>query len=110
MRNPLQMKRPGVAVMALGQAVTIQVTLLDAAGALTANALVELSSLGQDARNIPDYDWDVKGIDFSNFQGSVVLSGAKEFAAIVILVRPDQFATLPVGKQLAAVPDLNRVE
>ncbi len=49
-------------------------------------------------------------IDFSSFQGSVVLSGPEEFAALVILVRPDQFATLPVGKQLAAVPDLNRVE
>ena len=34
------------------------------------------------------YEWDVKGIDFSNFQGSVVLSGTEEFAAIVILVRP----------------------
>ena len=73
-------------------------------------AATELSSLGQDARNITDYDWDVKGLDFSNFQGSVVLSGTEEFAAIVILVRPEQFATLPVSKQLAAAPDLNRVQ
>ena len=100
----------GIAVMALGQAVTIQVTLVDSGGAVIASALVELSSLGQDARNITDYDWDAKGIDFSNFQGSVVLSGTEEFAAIVILQRPGQFATLPVGKQLAAVPDLNRVQ
>ena len=100
----------GVAVMALGQAVTIQVSLLDVAGILIASAVVELSALGQDARNINDYEWDVKGIDFSNIQGSVVLSGTEEFAAIVILVRPDQFATLPVGKQLAAMPDLNQVQ
>ncbi len=68
------------------------------------------SPRGQDARNLTDYDWDVKGVDFANFQGSVVLSGTEQFAAIVILVRPDQFATLPVGKQMAAVPDLNGVQ
>lgn len=86
----------GIAVMALGQQVTIRVTLLDAAGNVLASASVELSSLGQDALLVTDFDWDVEDLDFSDFQGSVALSGTEEFAAIVILVRPAQFATLPV--------------
>ncbi len=86
----------GIAVMALGQEVTIRVTLLDAAGNVLASASVELSSLGQDALLVTDFDWDVEDLDFSDFQGSVALSGTEEFAAIVILVRPAQFATLPV--------------
>ncbi len=45
----------GIAVMALGQEVTIRVTLLDAAGNVLASASVELSSLGQDALLVTDF-------------------------------------------------------
>ena len=65
---------------------------------------VDIAALGQEARLITDFQWD-PAVDLSSFQGSVRLEASEEVALIVILVRPDQFATLPVSKQLSPAPD-----
>ena len=57
----------------------------------------------QDARFVDQFNWD-QAVDFTNFTGSLVICGESEFGAVTILLRPGQFATLPVTEKPAVTP------
>ncbi len=78
---------------------TIDLMLLDTAGAEVATAALALPALGQQARFL---DQLFAGADLDAFEGSLLGEAGCPFGAMAILVRGDQFATLPV--QALTVP------
>ena len=78
--------------------VTLDVELLDEAGALVTTGQVSLSAMGQLAAFVDEdkFNW-ADTVDFSSFQGTVRVMGDGRIAATVIQSRPSQFATQPVA-------------
>ena len=105
---PIQAETPGVntglAIMGLGVPQTLKVELFDELGQSLAKAeLTFATGEEQDARFVDQFIWGTP-VDFSNFTRSLVVCGDADFGAVVILVRPEQFATLPVTQKAAVNP------
>ncbi len=88
----------GVAMMGLGQDQNIQLELRNQQGTLVARAGVFLGAKAHVAKFVTEFPWDTP-LDFSNFSGTLTATGTTDFAATVILVRPGEFATLPVTER-----------
>ena len=56
----------------------------------------ELGRSGQSARFLTEVPWNPP-VDLDVFTGTLTAEGAHDFSATVILVTPDEFATLPVA-------------
>ena len=69
--------------------------LRDDLGSIVATTDLFLSPNAQIAQFLTEFDWDGSP-DLSDFLGTVTLSAPADFAATVILVTDDEFATLPV--------------
>jgi hypothetical protein len=97
---PIRSKLPGtnvgLAAMSLGNAQTLTLRLISDEGGVLATAQIQLLAEGQDARFVDQYPWDTQ-VDLSDFTGSMVVTGTENFAALAILLRPGQYATLPVA-------------
>ena len=74
-------------------------TLRDGEGELVAggSAFLNLAAQGQLAR-FPDQIFEGKGIDFSNFRGTLQASAELPLVGMAIRVSPSEFATLPVTR------------
>ncbi len=106
--TPIQTATPdvntGVAVMGLGVPQKLKLELLDSEGQVVAEAEFEfVTGDEQDARFVDQFNWD-QAVDFNNFTGSLVICGESEFGAVTILLRPGQFATLPVTEKPVVTP------
>ena len=106
--TPIQTAPPGVntgvAMMGLGVPQKLKLELFDAEGQSVAKAEFEfVTGEEQDARFVDQFTWD-KAVDFTDFTGSLVICGESEFGAVSILLRPGQFATLPVSEKPAVTP------
>lgn len=106
--TPIQAATPGVntgiAMMGLGVPQLLQLELFDAEGQSAGKTEFELvTGEEQDARFVDQFAWD-KAVDFTDFTGSLVICGESEFGAVSILLRPGQFATLPVSEKPAVTP------
>jgi hypothetical protein len=87
----------GVAVMSLEtKNVLLDLLLRDGDGKPLAQAEEELPKLGQLALMLDQFDWTPR-VNLSDFQGLLEVKSSGQVAATVILVRPDQFATMPVA-------------
>ena len=86
----------GIAVMNLGEGATdLDLQLCDGEGAVSASATATLPGMGHLAAFLPEFEWS-PAVDFSDFEGTLKVSGGGRIAATVIQTRPGQFATLPV--------------
>ncbi|MDA2928492.1 SBBP repeat-containing protein [Acidobacteria bacterium AH-259-O06] len=85
----------GVALMGLGPEQTIDLELLDGTGQVVARVKQPLKPKGHIARFLTEFQWDSPP-DFSKFVGTLSATSNEDFAATVILVTSDEFATLPV--------------
>jgi hypothetical protein len=85
----------GVAIMGLGQAVNVQFELRDQQGTLVARASQSLSPRGHKAVMLDQLAWDAN-VNWSSFSGTLTMTAGTEFGATVILLAPNQYATLPV--------------
>lgn len=85
----------GLAIMGLSEAQSIDLELRDKEGNRVATAAQELPPNGHVAKLIREFEWDTPP-DFSSFSGVVEAKGIAPFAATVILVTADEYATLPV--------------
>ncbi len=86
---------PGIAIMNLEAEQSIGVELRDEFGSVVATTDLSLPPKAQTAQFITEFEWD-SSPDLSDFLGTVTVSGPADFAATVILVTEDEFATLPV--------------
>ena len=85
----------GIAIMNLETEQSIGVELRDELGSVVATTDLLLSPNAQIAQFLTEFDWDGSP-DLSDFLGTVTVSAPADFAATVILVTEDEFATLPV--------------
>jgi hypothetical protein len=85
----------GVAVMNLGGAQTVDLTLRDDQGMTVAQATAELPAVGQLARFLTELDWDTPP-DFSDLSGTLTIEGTGQLAAVAILTTGKEYATLPM--------------
>jgi hypothetical protein len=87
--------RAGIAVMNLMDVgVTAHLELLDNEGVLVATLPdLEVAALGQVAKYLDEL---FPGVDLSEFQGILRITGTGTIAAMVIQTRPGHFATMPV--------------
>lgn len=88
----------GVALQNLEEeGISLQVRLLDKEENLLATAPdLELAALGHRSLFVDDFTWQQE-VDFTNFEGILEISSTDDrFAAVALLTRPGQLASLPV--------------
>ncbi len=86
----------GVALHNLAEhPVTVQFRLRNADGAQLAAAETELAARGHHARFVTEMQWE-PAVDLTDFLGVLEVRLAAPAAAVALLSRPDQLATLPV--------------
>ncbi len=87
----------GIAVMNLeNDQLTLDLQLCDRDDNPVASAQISLAAMGQLAKFVTEFNWD-KAADFSDFEGTLKVTGDGRIAATVIQTRPTQFATMPVS-------------
>jgi hypothetical protein len=77
------------------QGQSIQFELYDQDGTLVARASKSVPANGHAALFVSQLEWD-SAPDWTQFEGIIKASAASDFAATMILVAPNQLATLPV--------------
>ena len=89
----------GLALMGLGKEQTLQLVLRTQQGNVVARAGILLGSRAHVAKLVNQFAWD-GAVDFSNFSGSLTVTGTSELAAAVMLVTPTELAVMPVAEIL----------
>ncbi|RPJ53312.1 MAG: hypothetical protein EHM23_31200, partial [Acidobacteria bacterium] len=87
----------GIALQGIGGDQVVVLELRNPAGSLVATAEVPLKSGTHSAKMLGELTWNPPP-DLSGFSGTMTGAGAQDFAAAVILVTRDDFATLPVTR------------
>ena len=91
----------GIAIMNVESGeVTVLLRLCDSNGDELARAQLDppLVAKGHRARFVTEFEWD-QPIDFSDFSGLLKVTASGKTAALVLQIRPDQLASIPVVAQ-----------
>jgi hypothetical protein len=87
--------KSGIALMGIGPAQMVTLQLRNPDGSIAGRSSVSLGYRHHVAKLLDELNWQPK-IDLSNFRGVLTGSGESDFAATLLLVGRDQYATLPV--------------
>ncbi|RPI25205.1 MAG: hypothetical protein EHM61_15010 [Acidobacteria bacterium] len=87
----------GIALQGIGADQVVVLELRNAAGSLVATSEVPLKSGTHSAEMLGELSWNPPP-NLSAFSGTITGAGDQDFAAAVILVTRDDFATLPVTR------------
>ncbi len=97
LRSDNQGLNTGIAVMSLSeQDGSLDLTLLDAEGVILATASDTFPAQGHGAVFVDEIGWE-PAVDFSEFSGTLVVTGEQPLTGTVLQTLPGEFMTMPVA-------------